>query len=91
MTCYYPDLGSASDWQRFCLSDWLKQISHAARPKIKKKKILSLRVNAFSTKVLIGDTIFTPFYVVIQATRRSSHLQSKDSTFISQLFLDPEY
>ena len=27
-----------------------------------------------------------PFYVVIQATRRSSHLLSKGSTFISQLF-----
>ena len=26
------------------------------------------------------------FYVVIQATRRSSHLQGKGSTFISQLF-----
>ena len=54
MTCHYPDMGSASDWQRFCLSDWLKQISHAGRP-----KILSLSVHAFSTKVLIGDTIFT--------------------------------
>ena len=37
ITCYYPDLGNASDWQRFCLSDWLKQISHAARPKKKTK------------------------------------------------------
>ena len=30
-----------------------------------------------------------PFYVVIQATRRSSRLQGKGSTFISQLFLRP--
>ena len=50
-------------------------------------------VNVFSTKVLIGDTIFLrlietgpPFYVVIRATRRSSRLQGKGSTFISQLF-----
>ena len=28
----------------------------------------------------------TPFYGVIRATRRSSHLQSKGSTFMSQLF-----
>ena len=32
-----------------------------------------------------------PFYVVIRATRRSSRLQGKGSTFISQLFQDPEY
>ena len=36
-----------------------------------------------------------PFYVVIQATRRSSHLLGKGSTFISQLFQlvvwDPGY
>ena len=30
-----------------------------------------------------------PFYVVIRATRRSSRLQGKGSTFISQLFLRP--
>ena len=58
-----------------------------------KKKGLSLSVNVFSTKVLIGDTILaspsqygTPFYVVIRATQRSSHLQGKGSTLISQLF-----
>lgn len=48
-----------------------------------------------NTKVLIGVTIFTSrierrktgssFYVVIGATRTSSHLQCKGSTFISQL------
>ena len=32
-----------------------------------------------------------PFYVVIRATRRSSCLQGKGSTFISQLFKDLEY
>ena len=60
----------------------------------KKKKALYLSVNIFSTKVLIGDTIFLrllietgpPFYVVTRATRRSSRLQDKGSTFISQLF-----
>ena len=31
------------------------------------------------------------FYVVIQATRRPRRLQGKGSTFISQLFWDPEY
>ena len=53
----------------------------------------ALYLNVFSTKVLTGDTIFTsptetgpPFYVVIRATRRSSCLQYKGSTFISQLF-----
>ena len=32
-----------------------------------------------------------PFYVVICVTRRYSRLRCKDSTFISQLLLDPEY
>ena len=59
-----------------------------------------LSVNVFSTKVLIGDTIFHvsnwrrdrhAFYAVIRATRRSSRLQCKGSTFISRLFYDPEY
>ena len=44
--------------------------------------------------VLIGDSNFLrllldtgpPFYVVIRATQRSSRLQGKSSTFISQLF-----
>ena len=56
-----------------------------------------LSVNVFSTKVLIGDTIFLrllmetgpPFYVVIRATRKSRRLQCKGSIFISQLFLRP--
>ena len=53
---------------------------------------LYLSVNVFSTKVLLGDTILTsptvdgpPFYVVIRARRRSSQLQGRGSTFISQL------
>ena len=65
-------------------------------PKRQKKNALYLSVNVFSTKVLIGDTILRllmetgpPFYVVIRATRRSSRLQGKGSTFISQLFLRP--
>ena len=32
-----------------------------------------------------------PFFVVIRATRRSSHFQGKGSTFISRLFLRPWY
>ena len=59
-----------------------------------KKIALSLSVDVFSRKVLIGDTIFKsglvetgpPFYVVIRATQRSTRLQGKGSTFISQLF-----
>ena len=58
-----------------------------------KKNALHLSVNVFSTKVLIGDTFLTSpigdgaaIYVVIRATRRSSRLQGKGSTFISQLF-----
>ena len=47
-----------------------------------------------STKVLIDHTRFLrlqletgqPFNVVIRATRRSSRLQSKQSTFIYHLF-----
>ena len=57
------------------------------------KKALYLSVNVFSMKVLIGDTIFLcllletglPFYMVIQARLRSTRLQGKGSTFISQL------
>ena len=59
-----------------------------------KKKALYLSVNVFSTKVLIGDTIFLrllmetgpPFYMVIRAARMSGRLQGKGSTFISRLF-----
>ena len=60
----------------------------------RKKKALYLSVNVFSTKVLIGDTIFTsptgdgaaflrghPSHAKI-----ASHLQGKGSTYISQLF-----
>ena len=63
------------------------------------KKALYLCVNVFSTKVLIGDTIFTsptwrregpPRYVIIRATRRSCHLQGKGITFFPQLFLSSE-
>ena len=50
-----------------------------------------MSVDIFSTKVLIKDTIFLrllletgpPSYVVIRATRRSTCLQGKGSTFIS--------
>ena len=50
-----------------------------------------MSVDVFSTKVLIRDTIFLllqletgpPFYVVIRATRRSTRLRDKGSTFIS--------
>ena len=50
-----------------------------------------MSVDVFSTKVLIRDTIFLrllletgpPSYVVIRATRRSTRLRGKGSTFIS--------
>ena len=53
-----------------------------------------LSVNVISTKVLIEDTVCLLletgplFFAVIRATRISSRLQGKWSTFISQLFLD---
>ena len=64
-------------------------------PLKRKQKALHLSVNVFSTKVLIiiGDNILRflletgpPFYEVIWVTRRSSCLQGKGSTLISQLF-----
>ena len=58
-----------------------------------KQNAVYLIVNVFSTKILIGGTIFTsptgngtPFYVVIRAKQTCGHLQGKGSTFISQLF-----
>ena len=58
------------------------------------KKGLYLGANVFSTKVLIGDAIFTSptgdgtaISVLTRATRRSNHLQGKGSTFITQSFL----
>ena len=56
------------------------------------KIALYLSVNVFSTKALIEnlchlqETGRAPLYVVIRVTRRSSRLQGKGSTFISQLF-----
>ena len=57
------------------------------------KNALYLSVNVFSTSAIWGHYILRllmetgpPFYVVIRATRRSSRLQGKGSTFISQLF-----
>ena len=56
-------------------------------PLEKKKKVLYLSDKVFSTKVLIGDTIFTS--PTGDGTRGSTRLQGKGSTFISQLFLRP--
>ena len=54
------------------------------------KNALSLSVNAFSTNLLIGDTIFmSPTgdgTDILQGHPRSSNLQGKGSTFISQAF-----
>ena len=63
---------------------WLNEVKF--RPRFKKsldlqKNALYLRVNVFSAKVLIGNTIFTS--PTVAGTR---HLQGKSSTFISQLF-----
>ena len=56
-----------------------------------KRNVLNLCVNVFSTKVIIGDTIFTSstglqFYAVIRTTQRSCRWQCKGSTFISHYF-----
>ena len=51
---------------------------------------LDLSVDVLGTIVLVLRLLLgrlPPFYVVIRATRRSSHLQDKDSTFVSQLGL----
>ena len=70
-----------------------KHLTHMLRAR---EKGPYLSVNVFSTKKLIENTIFLqatrpPFYMVRRATRRSSCLQGKGSTFISQLFYDPKY
>ena len=51
-----------------------------------KKNVLYLSVNVFSTKVLIGDTIFMSPTGDGTEGPRSSNLQGKGSTFISQTF-----
>ena len=60
------------------------------------KKAFHLNGLVFSTKVTIEDTIFTSptgegtaIYVILYATRRSSPLQGKGNTFVSQSFLRP--
>ena len=51
------------------------------------KKCTLFEFNVFSTKVLIGDTIFTsPTGDGTAILRGSSLLQSKGNTFISRLF-----
>ena len=52
-----------------------------------KKSALYLSVNVFRRKYWL-ETV-PPFYVVIQVTQRSNHLQGKGTTFISQSFLRP--
>ena len=60
------------------------------------KKALYLSVNVISTKALIGDTIYVSYwrrdrhFTWSSDPPRSSHLQGKGSTFISQSFWDPE-
>ena len=65
---------------------------------ITRKNGLYLSVNVFSTKVLIGDTIFTfPKGDGIAILRghpshaKVKHMPCKGSTFISLLFEDPVY
>ena len=80
-------LGKYVCWRTIC--DFVVTSDFFANVKFyKEKKTLYLSVSVFCTKVLLGDTILTepPFYVVIQAMRRSSHLQGKGSTLISQSF-----
>ena len=69
-------------------------IVHTKKIKIKiEKNALYLSVNIFSMKALTGILLLSllletalPFYVVIRATQRSGHLQSKGITFTSQAF-----
>ena len=74
---------------------WMKFCDHFLLFESYNKK-KSLSVNVFSTKVLIGDTIFTSpteygtaSYVVIRATRSSRRLQCKGGTFISHPRIEP--
>ena len=90
-----PDGGSVNDW--VFLPPNLQTTVHTSGMNVLLlllfKNALYLSVNIFSTKDQLGTLFFTSlteggslFYVVIRATRRSSRLQSKGSTFISQLF-----
>ena len=51
MTPHYPDLGSASDW--------LNQISHAARPIRSTTQIWVVTRHQYGISVLISQTLFS--------------------------------
>ena len=59
------------------------------------KNALYLSDNVFSKRVLIGSIIFTfpseEGTAILRGHLWTSRLQGKGSTFISQLFQDPEY
>ena len=50
MTCHYPDLGSASDW--------LKQISHAARPIRSTSQMWVVTRHQYGISALVSQTSF---------------------------------
>ena len=50
MTCHYPDLGSASDW--------LNQISHAARPIRSTTQIWVVTRHQYGISALVSQTSF---------------------------------
>ena len=59
-----------------------------------KRNVLNLCVNVFSTKVVIGDTIFTSstglqFYAVIRTTQRSSRFVSAKAVPLFIIILRP--
>ena len=58
-----------------------------------KRNVLNLCVNVFSTKVVIGDTIFTStglqFYAVIRTTQRSSRFGSAKAVPLFLIILRP--
>ena len=58
-----------------------------------KRNVLNLCVNVFSTKVVIGDTIFTStglqFYAVIRTTQRSSRFGSVEAVPLFLIILRP--
>ena len=58
-----------------------------------KRSVLNLCVNVFSTKVVIGDTIFTStglqFYAVIRTTQRSSRFGSAKAVPLFLIILRP--
>ena len=86
MTCHYPDLGSASDW--------LNQISHAARPIKSTTQIWVVTCLQYGISALVSQTSFrveTSFGVArcrlcSQANWRRSHMEVRLYIIIAYFF-----